>query len=167
MIINEIFFIIKSGTFTFTQAVGHGHCLEHCLSFSVSLVLRTRTHLPCPPLTPTPTLSSPSPIETGYQSYLLNLMHALSTHSHPVTSPLNIETGFSGITRTFLRQNTPPPPTHPSPTPTLPLRPPVFWPAQTGAHPSSVHLWSPATKHSNSSNKWRARLMAFNVWFNG
>lgn len=30
--------------------------------------------------------------------HLLNLMHALSTHSHPVTSPLNIETGFSCIT---------------------------------------------------------------------
>ncbi len=30
--------------------------------------------------------------------HLLKLMHALSTHSHPVTSPLNIETGFSSIT---------------------------------------------------------------------
>lgn len=31
-------------------------------------------------------------------SHLLNLMHALSSHSHPVTSALNIDTGFSNIT---------------------------------------------------------------------
>ena len=83
--------------------------------FFLSRSLSTRTH------THTPSHPPSSPIETGYQSYLLNLMHALSTHSHPVTSPLNIETGFSGITRTSISQRPPPPP-HPTP---APLRPPV------------------------------------------
>lgn len=108
MIINEIFLLLNRARLHSRSQQGTGTVWSAAfLSLSHSSCAHALTFHP-PPLRP------PSPIETGYQSYLLNLMHALSTHSHPVTSPLNIETGFSGITRTFLRQNNPPkPPPHP------------------------------------------------------
>lgn len=116
------------------------------LSLSLSLALSVNTH------THTHTFHSPHPIETGYQSYLLNLMHALSTHSHPVTSPLNIETGFSGITRTFIGR--------------APFYSPLPWPPVCDQYkpecaPNVVapNLHAPLT-HATTRNERRAQLIA-------
>ena len=160
------------GTFTFTQLV-HVPVIRHCMNptrafLSLSLSLHTHTHTHTHAThTHTPSHPPSSPIETGYQSYLLNLMHALSTHSHPVTSPLNIETGFSGITRTSISQRPPPPP-HPTP---APLRPPVCDRYKPACAPiactSTIPLWVCAlleptheTLQGNCANKGRTQLIA-------
>lgn len=109
----------------------------------------------------------PSPIETGYQSYLLNLMHALSTHSHPVTSPLNIETGFSGITRTSISQRvTPHPPPLPKPQTKTSMRPRTHRHHQsTGAHVHACTFHVLFWVSIELNCKWQRLVSYFTNWW--
>lgn len=119
------------------------------LTLSTRARASTHTHIPPHP-----------PIETGYQSYLLNLMHALSTHSRPVTSALNIETGFAGITRTFISQDSPPLPT-PSTS--------SLWPEQTSMCLERTSSGPPCTTQPRRRQQKRVTCSAngFNLLFNG
>lgn len=140
--------MISSGAFFFFLS----------LSLSLSLYAHTPSHPPS------------FPIETGYQSYLLNLMHALSTHSHPVTSPLNIETGFSGITRTSISQSAPPLPT--TATPSLwPVQNPAWAPNSPAPNQYAPGSSQPHMREEplqrNGRKKKKASANSVNLLFNG